>query len=213
MTVTAKSLTYIAVTKQPDKTTYLEGDAFDRTGLEITAYYDNGTSETVTAFTLSGYDSAPGAKTITVTYGGKTTSFEVTVRKKSLQSISITKNPSKMIYVEGTPLDSAGMELTLAYDNGTTEILTTGWTETYDFSQIGQRDVVISCRGKTVTLTVTVISKTLTGIAVTKQPIKQIYLEGEAFDPAGQMCIRDRAKCQPAFCLYEPYFYDIIIFI
>ena len=191
VTVTAKSLTYIAVTKQPDKTTYLEGDAFDRTGLEITAYYDNGTSETVTAFTLSGYDSAPGAKTITVTYGGKTTSFEVTVRKKSLQSISITKNPSKMIYVEGTPLDSAGMELTLAYDNGTTEILTTGWTETYDFSQIGQRDVVISCRGKTVTLTVTVISKTLTGIAVTKQPIKQIYLEGEAFDPAGLVITAD----------------------
>ena len=191
VTVTAKSLTHIAVTKQPDKTAYLEGDAFDHTGLEITAYYDNGTSETVTAFTLSGYDSTPGAKTITVTYGGKTATFEVTVRKKSLQSISITKNPSKMIYVEGTPLDTTGMELTLAYDNGTTEILITGWTETYDFSQTGQRDVVISCQGKTVTLTVTVISKTLTGIAVTKQPIKQIYLEGEAFDPAGLVIIAD----------------------
>lgn len=48
--------------------------------LVVTAYYDNGTSETVSGYTLSG-ELAEGTSTITVTYGGKATAFNVTVTK------------------------------------------------------------------------------------------------------------------------------------
>ena len=185
VTVRAKTLTEIRVTKQPAKQTYLEGDAFDPTGMEITAYYDNGTSEAVTGYTISGYDSAPGVKRLTVTYGGKTAVLEVTVRAKALVSIAVTKNPDQMTYVEGTALDTTGMELTLTFDNGTKEVLATGWTETYDFSQPGRQEVRIDCRGKTTTLTVTVLSKTLAGIAVSRLPDKLTYLEGDSFSAAG----------------------------
>lgn len=49
----------------------------DLTGIVVTAHYSDGTSETVTGYTLSG-TIAEGSNTITVTYGGKTTVFTVT---------------------------------------------------------------------------------------------------------------------------------------
>jgi hypothetical protein len=47
------------------------------TGIVVTAHYSDGTSEAVTGYTLSG-TIAEGNNIITVTYGGKTTTFTVT---------------------------------------------------------------------------------------------------------------------------------------
>jgi hypothetical protein len=47
------------------------------TGIVVTAHYSDGTSATVTGYTLSGAI-AEGSNTITVSYGGKTTTFTVT---------------------------------------------------------------------------------------------------------------------------------------
>ena len=173
------------------KLDYLEGDEFDPTGMVVTAYYDNGTSEVVNGYAISGYDSTSGTKTITIKYGGKTTTFKVTVKAKSLVSIAITKKPTKLTYIEGTNLDTEGMELTLTYDNGTKEIVTTGWIETYDFSQTGQREVQIVYQGKETILTVTVVPKTLTGISVIEKPDKLTYLEGESFNSSGMVVNAD----------------------
>lgn len=46
------------------------------TGIVVTAHYSNGTSETITGYTLTGAI-AEGSNTITVRYGGKTTTFTV----------------------------------------------------------------------------------------------------------------------------------------
>lgn len=49
----------------------------DLTGIVVTAHYSDGSSVTVTGYTLSG-TIAEGSNTITVSYGGKTTTFAVT---------------------------------------------------------------------------------------------------------------------------------------
>lgn len=49
-----------------------------KTDLVVTAHYDDSSSETVTSYTLSG-TLTEGTSTVTVSYGGKTTTFEVTV--------------------------------------------------------------------------------------------------------------------------------------
>ena len=49
----------------------------DLTGIVVTAHYSDGTSEAVTGYTLSG-TIAEGSNTITVSYGGMTTTFTVT---------------------------------------------------------------------------------------------------------------------------------------
>lgn len=49
----------------------------DLTGIVVTAHYSDGSSEPVTGYTLSG-TIAEGSNTVTVSYGGKTTTFTVT---------------------------------------------------------------------------------------------------------------------------------------
>ncbi len=68
-----------AVYTQGSKTVY-DTDSLDslKSDLVVTANYDNGTSEAVSSYTLSG-SLTRGTSTITATYGGKTATFTVEV--------------------------------------------------------------------------------------------------------------------------------------
>lgn len=76
-------LTAISVASAPNKTTYFVGDALDTSGLTLTASYSNGTTKIITSgFTTEGFDSSTaGTKTITVNYGGKSTTFSVIIKE------------------------------------------------------------------------------------------------------------------------------------
>lgn len=74
-----KVLERIEVTP-PEKTVYTEGDSFSSVGLTVTACYSDGSRKTVTDYLLGGYEPTPGEKTLTVSYGGKTATFPVTVK-------------------------------------------------------------------------------------------------------------------------------------
>ncbi len=87
-----RTLTSISVTK-PTKLTYLEGESFDTKGMNVTANYDNGDSEKVTGYTVSGFNSTTGKKTITVSYNGKTATFTVTVEAKPASSEAQSEPP------------------------------------------------------------------------------------------------------------------------
>jgi len=91
VTVEAKTVASISVTTKPNKLTYLEGDAFDKTGMVVTVYYNNQTSAVVKDYTVSGYTATAGTKTITVTYGGKTATFMVTVKSRVPSAITSSK--------------------------------------------------------------------------------------------------------------------------
>ena len=115
----------ITVTSNPTKTTYLEGESLNTSGLVVTANYSDGTNKNVTAScSFSGYSSTPGDKTVKVTYSGKTTAFTVTVKSKSPTSISITSLPSKTTYCVGQTISSSGLAVKATYDNGTSATVT-----------------------------------------------------------------------------------------
>ncbi len=83
-TPAAKTLSGITISSLPDKLTYSAGESFDNAGLVVKANYSDGTSKTVTDYTLRGFDSSnEGTKTVTVSYteGGitKTCTFDVAV--------------------------------------------------------------------------------------------------------------------------------------
>ena len=68
----------------PDTTEYDLGDELDLTGLVVMANYSDGSSREISsdAYTVSGYDpNTAGEQTVTVTYGGKTAAFTVTVEE------------------------------------------------------------------------------------------------------------------------------------
>lgn len=66
------------------KTEYVEGQTFDDEGMVVTANYDDGTSKTVTDYTI---DKTGALKTsdnkITVSYEGKTAEVEITVAPRA----------------------------------------------------------------------------------------------------------------------------------
>lgn len=103
------------------KKEYYVGDEFV-VGGQITVSYSDGVSETIdiTSAMVSGYDpQTSGSQTITVTYGGKTTSYEVTVTAVTVTGITVTP-PTKTDYKVGDSLDLTGGSLVVNYSNSTT---------------------------------------------------------------------------------------------
>jgi hypothetical protein len=84
----AKTVSSIAVTTEPTKTTYEAGEVFDATGLVVTATYSDSSTAVVTGYTLDPADGSVlatvGTQTITVTFSGVTTTFAVTVTASSV---------------------------------------------------------------------------------------------------------------------------------
>lgn len=137
--------------------TVYDTDTLDslRDDLVVTAHYDDSSSEVVTTYTLSG-TLVGGTSTITVAYGGKTTTFTVNVYQPAeLVSISAIYTQSGTVYDTDT-LDSLkpDLDVTALYDDQTTATVTD-----YTLSgtlTVGTSTITVSYEGKTTTFTVTV---------------------------------------------------------
>ena len=66
ITIHVKKVSSISVSGTPNKTSYVEGDAFDLSGLTITANYDDGTSEVVNPSDCSALDGVTGLQTLSI---------------------------------------------------------------------------------------------------------------------------------------------------
>ncbi|MBQ5539564.1 MAG: bacterial Ig-like domain-containing protein, partial [Bacteroidales bacterium] len=78
-------LVKIAISTQPTKVEYLEGEAFSADGGEFVAYYNNNSSDTLdlSKATISGFDNSKiGEQTLKVVYNEKTAEIKVTVSAK-----------------------------------------------------------------------------------------------------------------------------------
>lgn len=77
--MTTKLLAFM-FTNPPTKTTYVEGDEFDPTGMVVTAYYNDDTHAVVEDYTYSPTGAlSTEDTTITVSYDGKTATVNITV--------------------------------------------------------------------------------------------------------------------------------------
>ena len=82
------TLSSIAITKAPTKTTYTVGDSYDGTGLAVTATYSDKSTKAVTGYTVSGFDSSKaGTITVTVAFEGKTATFNLTIKEKAVTPV------------------------------------------------------------------------------------------------------------------------------
>ena len=150
--VRVKSLEVVAL---PQKTEYVTGQEFVSNGLSIRAVYNNGTKSTCNDYMLSDVDSStPGTKTVTVSYNGIKTSFDVNYIAKAMTDLKITTNPTKTVYDEGEAFNSAGMIVT-AYYNDDTSVNVTDYT-IGDMSGYGAVKLPITYGGFTVNVDVTI---------------------------------------------------------
>lgn len=125
--------------------------------LVVTAHYGTSHSETVTTYTLSGTLTV-GTSIITVTYEGKTTTFNVTVSEEAtLSSISAVYTQSGTVYPSDS-LDSLKSDLvvTAHYSDTTTATVASSDYTLSGTLTAGTSTVTVSYGGKTTTFSVTV---------------------------------------------------------
>lgn len=189
-TINDDSLKEIKITTPPNKTAYFEGDNFDKTGMVVTAYLNNGNSNEITEYTITdGNNLSAGKTSVTISYEGKTATQAITVSKNNVESISITTPPTKTSYKAGEDFDKTGMVITATYSNGDTRKITDyEITDGTDLKN-GQTSVTISYEGKEVTQTITVSENKVTKIEVTTPPTKTTYVEGQDFDKTGMVVV------------------------
>jgi hypothetical protein len=176
-TVNEAALVSIAVTSLPTKTTYAKGEELVLTGLVVTGTYTDSSDkpETVTGDNVTGYNkNNTGSQTLTVTVGGKTATFDVTVTEAALVSIAVTTLPTKTTYAQGEDLDLTGLVVTGTYTDSSTnpETVTADNVTGYNKNTTGNQTLTVTVGGKTATFDVTVNAAAVVSIAVTSPPTK-----------------------------------------
>ena len=148
----------IGIQSDPTKLEYWIGETLDLSGLELVAKWNDGTSEAITqGYTVSGYDATtPGKQTITVTYESFKATFTVTVKTRSVASVTISQLPANLDCWKGKEPDLTGLVLSVNWDDGAKELVTEGYTFSFDSGVIGDQTLLVTYEGKTVAFTMRV---------------------------------------------------------
>ncbi len=116
-------LNNIEIASMPKKTSYFAGETLITDGLAINEVYTDGTVKKVT----TGFAVSPkvlsgnGNQYITVSYNGKKTGFNVSVKGVGVTELSVKTNPTKLDYTEGETIDVSGLTLSVIYSDGVLE--------------------------------------------------------------------------------------------
>lgn len=184
--VTVNGISSIKVTP-PTKTTYLEGQDLNTDGMVVTAVTTDNQRITVPdGYSVRGFNKTKlGKQTITVTYQGLSTEFEVNVI--SVKSIELTK-PTKLEYKYGESLDTSGMSVKAIYDDNQSEVIKSGYSVTgYDKTKSGTQTITVTYRNQTTTFDVTVAEPQITKIEITTPPTTTEYYVGQDLKTDGMV--------------------------
>ena len=148
----------IAVTRKPDKSAYIQGEALDLSGMTVMAAYTNGdlkdvTNAVVTLPVDGDILADTGVKFVDISYteGGITKGAFLTVTVSAgvvLSGIEVTVPPDKTWYESGEELDLTGMTVTAFYSDRSvkdiTNLVTTNPTDGTELDNVGAQTVVAS---------------------------------------------------------------------
>ncbi len=196
----ARTLTGIEVLTKPDVTNYTNGGTFSAEGLSLQASYSDGTQNIVrwtsgagmTFKTASGTTLTPGTSVVTkgcdvtVTYAGKTTTFQIAYQAlKKVTGISIVnKSLYEVTLTKGvTYAKPSTVSVEISYDDGTKEVRSLVTSGTVDTSSTGNKQVTVtytdpnySGNTKSDSYTVKVVeAATVRSIAIASMPDKISY--------------------------------------
>ena len=195
------TLESIKVTKNP-KLEYWVGESFDPKGMVITATYSNGTTKTLKDIKENGNQGvkwtpagalATSDTSITITYGGKTTTVKVTVEEPTVKSLTV--EPASLTYTAGATFGPEALRtITATYTDGKTETVlpencdfylgSTKITLPHQFTTAGNYTLKVSYEGVKAEIPLTVNFGTVTSITVSG-PTKTEYEVGQTFSSAG----------------------------
>lgn len=187
VTVAERKLVSLALNTLPNKLEYVSGQTFDESGMQVIATYDNGDVEVAEDYTLSGFDSTPGIKTIVISLDGQSVSFPAKVIARVITEFKLVSTPSKLDYIEYEAFDPTGLKAEATYNDGETEVVTD-----YDLagfsSKPGTHTITVAFEGFVKSFEINVVPRVLEDIKVIA-PHKVTYYIGEAFDATGMEVI------------------------
>ncbi|MBR5446562.1 MAG: bacterial Ig-like domain-containing protein [Clostridia bacterium] len=194
VTVAEKKVRTLKVEKMPDKTVYQVGDTLNTSGMTLSVNYTDGTTQTVySGWSTTADLNSTGKKTVTVTYGGKTTTFSIQVEEASVSSIRIVSQPTRLTYTTGEELDLTGLELSVTRGGKNTSVTwpDSGITWEGNLDRAGERQITIWYGGKSAVLKVSVTEPALRILTVLVLPDKTEYTTEEELDPTGMILLAE----------------------
>lgn len=146
-----KVLTNISLDTSSVKKTFNVGDTFTYSGLVVTAHYNDSSSDTIAAgYTVSTPNmSTSGPKEVTVTYNGKTATYNISVTEEgsTTASVIIQDYASAHSWVNGTQYENVNIDsnITATADGGanTGKYYTSGYE--WRYYQGESAEITISC--------------------------------------------------------------------
>ena len=190
--ISQPTITSIAVKSTTHKTEYWVGDTLDVSGLIIEVVYSDGRKEevSVTADMVSGFDSSQetSSKALTITYGGKSTEYNISVSEPNVTSIAVKSTTHKTEYWVGDTLDVSNLVIEVTYSDGSKENVnvTEDMVSGFDSSkEISSQTLTITYGGASTEFNISISEPTVTSIAVKSTNHKTEYWIGDALDVSG----------------------------
>lgn len=186
----------IDIRSYPTKMSYIAGESFNPSGLTLNAYY----TDAVTVKPVSsGYTCSPtsfdtaGKQTVTVTYEGINTTFEVSVAARAVSSLKVATKPTTLKYYVGDTLDTTGLTLTATYNDKSTETISTSTTPASfvctptKLDKVGTQTITAEFGGQKTSFSVTVTEPAVTAVAITTKPTTVGYIKGNTLSTTGMV--------------------------
>ena len=171
----------------PSKNVYKIGESLDLKGgtvQTVMASGAKGVAEAITESMISDFSTkTEGAKTVKVTYQGKTKTFPITV-VDSVQDIRLKTLPTKLDYKYGEALDVKGGSIEIIKASGNKTIaLTSSMVKGYDAKKLGVQTLKVVYEGKEIAEFKVDVKDYIAKLDV--KPSKTEYEYGESLDLKG----------------------------
>lgn len=160
-----RALSSLVLQQQPTTLEYALGTGvLDTAGGLLKATFSDGSSGTVEikSTMVSGFDNTKlGSQTLTVTWGGKTVSYSVTVALGTPDSLTVVTLPDRVDYLVGSQPDLTGLTLSAVYKNYGTVTVTAEQVgmDTVDMTTPGRKTVTVRVKDGTAAFEILVHNK------------------------------------------------------
>ena len=176
----------VELSEEPVTTCTVFSKSPDTTGGVLKVTLSDGTEQTVamTPEMITGFDCTKlGKQTVTVHYGGRSTTYQITVVLGTPDKLTLKAMPSKLEYRCGDALDYSGLVVTAHYGSNTIDLTKNDLTaDAVDMDKAGVQTVNLRLGSASVSFKITVYAPILT---VTVLPDKLQYLTGDTPDFTG----------------------------
>lgn len=108
--------------------------------------------------------------------------------ERNITSLTIASLPEKTDYFVGDNIITTGLTLSASYDNGETEVVTSGYTtECAELKDVGDYEVAVSYEGLSCTYNINVSAVELIALEIKKLPQTVAYYVDDSLDTSGMV--------------------------